>query len=219
MSRLKYASLAAIILLTSCQHDSAENTVSSRSQSTKPHLAIAPLIDNTKQSIAWSLSDEITYSLFYKLDQKDKFHIEDPQKTLSVTRKLQSSNDPFSDDLKWVKRSFSKNDFVVFLEMLQHEEVPNLYSSTDKPQDCSSQLKMAMRVVLVDVRSEQPKVILQEIVNDTHFIPKQFNQYNFHQASWGSEEFYISPLGMAHSQFLKEISSRIEDYIQLAQSV
>jgi hypothetical protein len=75
-----------------------------------------------------------------------------------------------------------------------------------------------MRVVVVDNRGQQPEVILQEIVHDSHFIPRQFNQYNFHQVSWGNEEFTISPLGMAHTQFLKEISSRIEDYILLAQS-
>ena len=75
---------------------------------------------------------------------------------------------------------------------------------------------MTIRVIVVDIRQAQPVVILQEVVQDSHFIPRQFNQYNFHQVYWGNEEFEVSPLGMAHTQFLKEISSRIEDYITLA---
>ena len=219
MLRYLSAGLAVTLLLSSCHSDGQDqNSVSSHPKQTKPKVAIAPAIDNSKHTVPWNLSDEITYSLYYRMDQKNKFSLDDPQKMKSISRRLQSHNNPFGGDLKWVKRAFAQDDFVVFLEVLEHDEVPNLIDKTSQPKDCSANLNITMRVVVLDVRKDQPQVILQEIVHDTHFIPRQFNQHNFYQVSWGSEEFTISPLGMAHAQFLKEVSARIEDYILLAKS-
>lgn len=219
MSRYICAGLATLLLLSACKSDGQEQaSISSQSKMARPKVAIAPVIDNSNHTVPWNLSDEITYSLFYRLDQKEKFSVADPQKTKSISRRLQAHNDPFGGDLKWVKRSFAGEDYVIFVEVLEHDEVPNLVDNASKPQDCSANLNMTMRVIVVDNREQQPEVILQEIVHDTHFIPRQFNQYNFHQVAWGNEEFTISPLGMAHSQVLKDISSRVEDYILLAQS-
>ncbi|MCX6988415.1 MAG: hypothetical protein NTZ52_02780 [Chlamydiae bacterium] len=216
MSKSIYASLASILLLSACQKDNQDTSVSTKAHGYKPKVAIAPTIDNSDHSSPWNLSDEMTYSLFFKLDQKNKFNLEDPQKTKSITKRLPSHYDPFSGDLKWVKRTFSKQDFVIFLEMLKHEETPNLTARNNKIEEASANLNITMRVVVFDIREEAPEIILQEIINDTHFIPKQFNQHNFHQVNWGNEEFLISPTGMAHAQLVKEISSRIEDYILLA---
>jgi len=211
-----YTALAATILLAGCQHDTQDTHLSSKGKSAKPKIAIAPAIDDSDHSTSWNLSDEITYSLFFKMDQKNKFELTDPQITKSITRRLPSHHEPLSGDLKWIKRAFSKDDFVIFLEMLKHEEAPNITDRTNKIEDCSANLNMTLRVVVFDIRNDLPKVILQEIINDTHFIPRQFNQYNFHQVSWGHEDFFISPIGMAHAQMIKEISSRIENYISLA---
>ncbi len=219
MSRYLCASIALLAMLTSCHgNNSNSNTVSSKAQSTKPKIAIAPAIDNSNGALPWNLSDEIAYSLHSLLGKKQQFLLDDPQHIKSVARRLQNSNDPFSGELDWVKRSFSKDDFVVFVEVLKHEESANLTDPSCKPQECSAHLDVVCRVVVVDIRNNTPKVILQELMQDTHFIPKQFNQYNFHQVSWGSEGFAISPMGMAHSDLFKEISSRVEEYINLAKS-
>lgn len=219
MYRYLFSALIATTLLTSCHDEKSSSSSISEQMQTKPKVAIAPVIDSSEEQVSWSLSDELTYSLYYRLEQNPSFNVADPQKIKSIVRKLKSTNDPFGGDLSWVRRSFSQDDFVVFLEVIEHEEAPNLIDSTCKPQECSARLNMTCKVIVVDVREDSPKLILQEIVHDTHFIPKQFNKYNFHQASWGHEEFYLSPVGMAHAQFLKEISSRIEEYILLSQDM
>lgn len=219
MSRYLCASLATILLLSSCNNESPKSqAVSTKAQVSKPRVAVAPAIDNSDHDLSWNLSDEMTYSVFYRLDQKNQFIVTDPQKVKSISRRLQQSNNPFGGDLKWVKRYFAQDDFVVFLEVLKHEESSIVNDKEVNPKDCSANLNMTLRVVVVDIRQQTPEVILQEIVTDTHFIPRQFNKYNFHQASWGTEEFHLSPVGMAHAQFIKDISARVEEYIQLAKS-
>lgn len=73
-----------------------------------------------------------------------------------------------------------------------------------------------MRVRVFDLRGKEPKIVLQELIHDSHFIPRQFTQANFYQVPWGHESFSISPIGLAHAEFTKEISSRLEDYILMA---
>lgn len=220
MYRFFASSLVATLLLTSCHDQDQNSSVTTKEESAfKPKVAIAPVIDNSDEQISWSLSDELTYSLYNRLNQSQDLTVADPQKIKSITRKLKSTNDPFGGDLSWVKRSFHADDFVVFLEVLEHSESAHTADPNNKPQECSADLNMTFKVVVMDVRDQEPKVVLQEIAHDSHFIPKQFNKYNFHQASWGSEEFYLSPMGMAHSQFLKEISSRIEEYILLSKDM
>ena len=218
MSKSIYTCLIALSLLASCRNNEQNTSVSESENLFKSKIAIAPVIDNTQHTANWDLSDEITYSLFYKLGQKENLQVEDPHNTKSVTRKLKSTNDPFGEDIKWVKKSFAEEEFVVFLEMLEHEEIPNTSDRSQNPSECSANLNLTARVVVVDNRTETPQVILQEVINDKHFIPKQFNQFNFRQAAWGSEDFFISPTGMAHNQFLKDLSNRIDDYIKIAKS-
>jgi hypothetical protein len=75
---------------------------------------------------------------------------------------------------------------------------------------------MSVRVRVIDMRGKQPKIVLQELIHDTHHIPRQFTRANFYQVAWGKESFNISPMGLAHAQLTKEIASRLEDYILLA---
>ena len=183
----------------------------------RPSVAVIPLIDNSEHSLGWNLSDEITYTLCTKLDQKNSLNLALPGKIKAETRKIKGQNNPFGNDLSWIKKSFDE-DFVVFLEMIEHRETPNETGKKAAPEALSAQLNMSLRVRIVDLRGEMPKIALQEILQESHFVPRQFTQYNFHQSLWTTEEFGLSPVGIAHAQLIKELKTRIEDYILLEKS-
>lgn len=219
MNKLIYGSLCSLLLLTACQDtNNKETAVSEEAKITKPVVAIVPLIDNSNAHMSWNLSDEFTYSVYHRLDQKSKLSLSDVQKIRSITRKFQPYHNPFGTDLKWVKKAFPNEEFIVFTELMEHNEMPINPDKHSPAKDCSANLSMSLRIRVLDLREADPKVVLQEIINDNHFIPRQFNQYNFHQIAWGNEEFNISPVGIAHTQLIKEISSHIEDYILMAKS-
>jgi hypothetical protein len=83
-------------------------------------------------------------------------------------------------------------------------------------QESSAELIVSVRVLVVDVREKTPKVVLQEIVEQSNHVPKQFTKANFNQVPWGDEAFAVSPLGIAHDQLCKEIAARVEDYILIS---
>jgi hypothetical protein len=219
MSRFHvYSTLCAAALLIGCQKDKNDQTALSETKNLKPAVAIAPVLDNSNHGLPWNLSDELTYSVCYRLEQKDKLVLADSQRIKALSKKLKGNYNPFGNDVKWVKSNFPGEEFVVFLELLEHDEALNQPAKEISPETCSAQLNMSVRLRIIDLRGEEPRITLQEIIHDSHFVPRQFTHYNFHQAPWGSEEFGISPVGIAHAQLIKEVSSRIEDYILLAKT-
>lgn len=218
MSRFVFASLIALTFVSAgCQKNSNEQTVYLSHPEARPRVALAPVIDNTKDAtLAWSLSDEFTSSVFSCLSQ-GSLYLEGLPKVREMVKKCKEEQNPFGTDISWIKKGFEKEQFVVFLELIKHEEIlkkPNAQEIELK--SCSADLFLSMRIRIFDLRGERPQVILQEIANDSHFIPRQFTTINFEQAPWGDDNFNFSPLGLAHWEFAKEISSRIEDYIGLA---
>ena len=212
-----YSILFVGALVTGCEKNKNETAMLSESMQSRPAVAIIPLIDNSEHVLGWNLSDEITYSLCSKLDQKNTLNLTLPGKIKAAIKKIKGQNNPFGNEILWVKNSFDE-DFVVFLEMIEHSEIPSEMGKKAPPETLSAQLNMSLRLRIIDIRGETPRIALQEILQESHFVPRQFTQYNFHQSLWNTEEFGLSPVGIAHAQLIKELKTRIEDYILLAKA-
>lgn len=184
------------------------------STAVKPIVTLVPIIDNSKSELNWRVGDELTAALDYRLASNDRLFLSDLKKTCA---RISSFDNPFSADYQWVKKAFPKDEFVVFLELIQHDEVLRQDKKHPvEPELCAADLNLSMRVRVFDVRNAKPKVVLQELVTDSHFIPRAFTHLNFVQDSWEEESFSISPLGLAHDALVKTLAKRIEDYILLS---
>lgn len=208
----------AALLLCGCQREQNRSETGLQEQPSikKPLVAVVPMMDHSKSNIPWSLSEELSSLVYEKLSQAGDLYLLDPRKTDVNTRRLKENQNPFGADISWVKKSFPQNEFVVFLELVEHEEIPSAFASEDMSKDISSDLNMIVRIRVFDVRGLKPSVVLQELVQHTHHLPRQFTQANFVQVPWGDEMYAISPLGMAHSQLTQEIAKQVEDYILMA---
>lgn len=218
MSRVAIG-LVLALLSTGCnQSRFSQQTVYNEQAHSRPVVAIVPLIDSTKNDISWSMSEELTATIFHRLSQRDKLYLVDIEKIKTNLKKVPTGINPFGPSLAWTKKAFSKDEFVVFMELIEHDEIPLRHQKTASPEEVSAELNMTVRIRVVDLRGEEPKIILQEMVHDSHHIPKQFTQTNFYQVPWGRESYSISPLGLAHAQLSKEIATRLEEYILLSKS-
>lgn len=204
--------LGLALAAVGCHDEGSETALRQERVQTKPIVAIVPMIDRSNSDLTWNLSDELTNSMRERLFLRGHLYLISPEKINLVTKKFSESNDPFGPNTAWVKKAFPKNEFVVFMELVRHDEIP---LSASSPKDSAAQLTMTVRVRVFDIRGEQPKVVLQELVQNNEQIPRQFTKLNFEQVPYGSDMFDISPLGMAHAQLTKELASRIEDYILL----
>ncbi len=180
----------------------------------KPVVTVASVIDATSFDMPWSISEELTTLFISRISEG---------KSIFVVRKDDAAytENPFSPDLSWMKREFPNNEFVVFLELTEHENIPvskNNKKTVAVPFETSVHLKMGVRLRIVDLRNAAPQIVLQEMIRDSYFIPKSDIPIDYSRTVWGSEEYCKSPMGIAHAQLVEEISRRVSEYIHLAKS-
>ncbi len=178
----------------------------------KPVVAITSMIDTTSFDAPWSLSEEFTSIIFNQIAAGGEIYVQSHEE-------FPPSENPFNADLSWMKKEFASQEFAVFLELVEHDTVPATKGKKNfNPYEVSTNLEMAVRIRVIDLRSSQPKIVLQEIVRDSYFIPKTILATDYSTAGWGTAEYRKTPMGIAHSQLAQEIANRISDYILLAKS-
>lgn len=204
-------SLAACLLLASCGSIDTTMTRYHEDGRAKPVVAIASMIDTTSFDAPWSLSEEFTSSIVGKMAFGNNIFVEGMED-------YAFADNPFGGDLSWVKREFHSHEFVVFLELVEHELVPAKGKENFSPQEVSTNLNMSVRLRVLDLRGASPKIVLQEMIKENYFIPKTLIPTNYNVVTWGTADYTKTPMGIAHSQLADEIASRASDYILLAKS-
>jgi hypothetical protein len=185
----------------------------------KPCVTIVPMLDSTTYDIPWSLSEEFSSLIKNKLSKQADLYV---AKDRDV--QLSSDENPFDVNLSWIKKTFNSDEFVVFLEMIEHEDVPIVKTVKDPNKlnefrRSAANLNMAIRLRIIDVRGDKPKIVLQEMLKDSYYMANTIDKVDYNSLTWGSEEYKTSPMGIAHAQFARQIIERIYDYIMLAKSM
>lgn len=176
----------------------------------KPTVAIASMLDTTSFDASWSISEELTAGVMSQISSTGSIYVRSQEES-------PFTENPFSADLSWMKREFQGEEFVAFLELVEHEFAP-VRTKGMTLQEASSNLNMAVRLRVIDLRPETPKIVLQEMIRDSYFVPKTLIPTDYSVDVWGTENFRKSPMGLAHAGFIKEIANRIADYVLLAKS-
>ncbi|HSX10836.1 MAG TPA: CT253 family lipoprotein [Chlamydiales bacterium] len=176
----------------------------------KPSVAIASMLDTTSFDASWSLSEELTAGIMDVIAGSGQIYVHSQEES-------PFTENPFGNDLSWMKREFHSEEFVAFIELVEHEFAP-VQTKTVAPYESSNNLNMAVRVRVVDLRGPSPKIVLQEMVRETYFVPKTLIPVDYSSTVWGTDEYRKSPMGIAHAGLVQEVASRISDYILLAKS-
>ena len=204
--------IALCFLAASCGGNNDTMTRYHEDGRAKPIVAVASMIDTTSFDAPWSISEELTSMVVDRIGKGNQIFIETIEDCPFV-------ENPFGNDLSWIKREFPSHEFVVFLELVEHETTPATKTKkTFSPQEISLNLNMAVRIRVLDLRGSTPEIVLQETVRDSYFIPKTLFPTDYRVTTWGTEGYPKSPMGIAHSQLTQEIVHRLSDYILLAKS-
>jgi hypothetical protein len=206
---MRYIAIAIFSFLTfvSCSNDTSDNQTSRFYDDgrARPIVSICSVIDSTSCDLPWSLSEELTQLIRNELSSNKNIYVSE-----NIDEALTTSDNPFDSDVNWMKNRFEDNEFLVFLELLKHNEI--------KKDDVTTNLDMSVRLRIIDVRAKKPKVILQECISDNYYITKGAIKTDYQKIVWGSSEYTNSRMGMAHKILAKLIAERTSDYIALAKS-
>jgi hypothetical protein len=195
----------------------------------KAVVTLTPVFDHHDIHLPWSLADDLTEMIKTRLLKKANVYVgnadaltktfEDEEQLIEKPLQHYDENKSASIHVDSLKLKFPKSEFVVFLELAEHEIHPKtITGSFVDALTPSQELLLAMRVRIYDLRFEKPQIILQELVEQSHLVPKQLAKLDYDSPIWGKKTYSISPVGFAHAQLAKEVASRIENYLILAKT-
>ncbi len=177
----------------------------------KPSIIVTQLLDTSSFDVPWSLSEELTSLVTNNLSQNRALYVAEKEE-------ISPSENPFGNDLTWAAKELNPYEFAVFLELVDHSYRPVMKENTQSLRDASINLDMAVRVRVVDLRGGTSKIILQELVKESYYIPKTLQPVDYSLITWGTSEYQKSPLAIAHAELARILSERLNDYILLAKS-
>lgn len=211
--------ISTLLLLSACRNDNQfQQPVAHSKVMPRPILALMPVIDHARHRLGWDVSHALSMNIHHALLSKDHFYMIDQERVQKKFKELQPNQDPFGEDLSWIKKKFRTEEFVAFIELEKDQETLLNFQRELPDSECSAELFLSARLKIFDLRSTFPKVVLSETITHSENIPKQFTRANLTNPILpGQEGFETTPHGIAHNQFAKEIAERIEDYIFLAQ--
>jgi hypothetical protein len=176
----------------------------------KPVVVVTPMVDTTTSDLNWSLSEEFTSMITKGVSAGESVCV-------LAGEEYGYTENPFTEDLSWMKGEFVDKEFVVFLELVEHELAP-VKKEVVVPFETPMNLKMSVRLRMVDLRGQEPRIVLQELVRDRAYIPRTEIPVDYQVVVWGTKDYVASPMGRAHHQLVNEIAQRIKDYLTLAKS-
>jgi hypothetical protein len=211
--------LVALLFLTSCSNRSqyGEQFQYEDDGRAKPKVALVPVFDHSKSAIPWSLSEEFSEAMEERFFQSEKFFLTRDLQVLGKTQGSSSEISPFYGDISWLSEINSSSEFVVFVELLEHTLTPKTPAGLKMTTPYT--LTMSFRIRVVDLRENAPKVILQELEQETFTLSWYKESLQYQKEGLGKMTFRFSPLGLAHSQMTKKITQQVQDYILIAKSL
>ena len=206
--------LITVLMLTGCKNENTEEEALRYHDDgrCKPVTEIVPVIETAFASLPWSLSEEFTSLLKSKIN--NRIFVEGSQNGYLLT-----DNDPFSTNIDWIKNRSGNAEFTVFVELVEYENVPIISKNHSKIPDSRKDavtLNIGARIRIIDVRKSKPVIVLQEMIKDSYYMPNTIDNPDYNVVCFGTEEYKTSPLAIAHAQFIKQIATRVNDYILLA---
>ncbi len=203
-------------LTASCAPCCRDTTLYQSSGKQKAIVAVLPVIDHSGcGDVSWNLSREFTDEIRNRVYDSTKVYLLRDHGSQALAEKLNTPNPAHISEVEI--QNLGAAEFVVVAELIDQKEIP--YTAKKTPEkypfkgEASSVLSVDMRVRVIDIRHGRPKVVLQEVVNQEHIIVPSYMSSDYTKTPWGTEAFTRTPMGLTHNKIVREVVSRVENYI------
>jgi hypothetical protein len=185
----------------------------------KPRVAVIPLSDNTECGLGWNFTDEVTQGLYYELMNSGQLYVLSPEE-IGPAWTNRDQYDFFGTNCAYVK-DFCGTDFVAAIELIDHSVVPfdpctgtELVNGNIKV--CTKAILMRVRIKVVDIRCQTPRVVLFEITKCLYPLNPGTPTDCVGNIAWGCPGYTKSICGMAHQRMICQIALRLEEVTRIA---
>lgn len=215
MTRCVFIALISIVCV-GCASHYRDTTLFHRTGGTKPIVAVLPMIDNSgEKKVTWDVSEELTERIQKRVVDSAKLYLLKGKGNVH-TATLLNSPDPTALPAD-ISQNLGAAEFAIVTELLNQDELlhshPEASDSKKYLKETGGQLHLAIRMRVIDLRKETPKVVLQEVVVEDHDIMRPYLNIDYRRYRWGGEAYERTPMGMAHSKIVRELVAHAEGYI------
>jgi hypothetical protein len=187
----------------------------------KPTVLVGSIEDLSDSGLSWNISQELQQEIKKSFLSSGNLYVNESHYPLGLDE--EELGRYLAEARTESSSSAINEDFVAFLDLLEHDIVA--YDGTKAEEARSytgyvtSMLRMKMRIKILDIKSYPPKIVLQEIYTFEQPIPRKSNKTNYEEVVWGTDAYLLSPVSLGHRRLIKGITKRIEDYIEIRQSM
>lgn len=171
----------------------------------KPKVALMPVIDSSKSGMPWDVSLELSEAVYSELMNCGEVYALLPQEVGPVWAK-RASIDYFGNDMSYCKE-FKSADFIVAMELIQND------STVEPDHPCNQILTMRMRLKVIDVRCDKPRLVLYEIVKAEFITSPKYHPNEYEPICWGCSGFDKTPCGIVHQRMVCALTKRLEEVL------
>lgn len=204
------------VATTSCVRSYRDTSLYQPTGQIKPIVSIMPVINATgQQGPEWDYAREFTDEIRKRIFDSSRLYLLREGGSLALAKELSTPNPmEIPSDIKSRLGSAAPAEYVVVTEFLEQKETPyETASSRAVQEEAGALLSLTLRVRVVDLRGDTPKVVLQEIIDQEHMIAKPYLKTDYTKSGWGTDAYASTPLGMAHSKVVRELVAHVESYI------
>ena len=122
------------LILGGCFTNGDHSSIFSEARaSNRPIVSFVPVIDSSKSDLNWNVSQELTKAIRERLAQKNRLYMVAEEPVAALSQKALSAHDPFDADPPGSQKAFPQNEFVVFMELMDHNEISVIQQTSKTP--------------------------------------------------------------------------------------
>ncbi len=220
MRKVLFLALTVGLVSGCCCSRYRDTALYTREGKAKPIVAVLPVLNHCQETpgkgVNWDIGRELTEEVRRRIFDSSRVYLLRERGDSELAEMLNKKDPEALTHL--ALENTGGAEFVVVTELVHHEELPcttpRMQEHINHVGDVASILSMDFRVRVLDVRGAHPRIILQEIVHNEHFIPRPYLSCDYAKSPWGSDSYNCTPMGMAHSKLIREVAARIESHIQ-----
>lgn len=208
------AFLATALLCVGCANTCCDTGLYEKTGQMKPIVVVLPVLDRTQDvELPWSLAAEMTDEIRKRVFDSSRLYLLREGGTPEIAMTLSCPNP--HEIPATALQDMGASEFLVVAELVDQKLTP--YGlQTQKAEETGAVLSVKMRVRVIDRRSPEPKVVLQELLEYDHIVARPYLNADYNKIQWGMELFHNTPMGLAHSKIVRELVAHVEGYIVAA---
>lgn len=186
----------------------------------KLKVAIVSLSDHPECGLGWNFSDEVSQGLYYELMNSGKLYALSADE-IGPAWNQREQYDFFGTDTTYVN-DFCGSDIVAAIELIEHSIVPydpctGAEMASRDCKNCSTLgILMRVRIKVIDIRCQTPRVLLYEIVKVCYPLNPGTRADCVCNITFGTPGYAKTQCGMAHQRMIRQLAGRVEEVARCA---